>query len=103
MRAGQLSNTVTLQRAEETVSASGQVTKTWTDFATIRAELVTLSIADLATSFGEASKGTVAFRIRHFHGLSVNDRLSFRGQTFEIATLLEPSRRVMELHCEVVK
>lgn len=103
MRAGQLSHTITMQRATETVSAAGTVTTTWADFATIRAELVTHSIADTGMAYGEAAKASLVFRIRHFHGVTTNDRLVYRGQGYAITNLVELGRRVMELHCEVVK
>lgn len=102
MRAGQLSHTITLQRATEAVSAAGTVTTTWADFATIRAELVTHSIADTGMAFGEAAKASLVFRTRHFHGITTNDRLVYRGQAFGITNLVELGRRVMELSCEVL-
>lgn len=103
MRAGLLSHTITLQRPTETVSAAGTVTTSWADFATIRAELVTHSIANTDMAYGEAAKALLVFRIRHFHGLSTSDRLIYRGQPYCIANLVEPDRRTMELHCEVLK
>lgn len=103
MRAGLLKHTITLQRGTQTVSKSGTVSNRWTDFATIRAELVTHSIADTGMTFGEAAKATLVFRIRHFHGLTTDDRLTFRGETYQITTLAELGNRIMELSCEVVK
>jgi SPP1 family predicted phage head-tail adaptor len=103
MRAGLLSHTITLQRGTETMSAAGTATKSWVDFATIRAELVTQSVADTDLAYGEAAKASLAFRIRHFHGLSTNDRLIYHGQPYCITRLVEPDRRAMELHCEVLK
>ncbi|UJW85764.1 phage head closure protein [Devosia sp. SL43] len=103
MRAGRLAHTITLQRATETVSAAGTVTTTWADFATTRAELVTHSLADAAMAYGEAAKSSLLFRIRHFHGLTPDDRVIHRGQAYEITNLAELGRRVMELTCEVVK
>tara|TARA_R100000365_G_C2702992_1_gene40875 strand:+ start:72 stop:383 length:312 start_codon:yes stop_codon:yes gene_type:complete len=103
MRAGLLSHTITLQRATETVSAAGTVTTTWADFATIRAELVTHSIAETGMAFGEAAKASLVFRIRHFHGLTTDDQLIYRGQAYAITNLVELGRRAMELHCEVLK
>jgi SPP1 family predicted phage head-tail adaptor len=103
IRAGLLSHTITLQRATETVSAAGTVAETWADFATVRAELVTLSFADAGMAYGEAAKGALVFRIRHFHGLTVRDRVLYRGQAYEITNLAELGRTVMELRCEVVK
>lgn len=102
MRAGLMSHTITLQRATETVSAAGTVTMAWTDFATIRAELVTHSIADAAMAYGEAAKTSLVFRIRHFHRLTTDDRLVYRGQAYGITDLVELGRRrIMELRCEV--
>ena len=103
MRAGLLSHTITLQRGTETVSAAGTVATAWTNFATVRAELVTHSIADTGMAYGEAAKASLVFRIRHFHGLTTDDRLVYRGQAFGITNLVELGRRAMELHCEVLK
>lgn len=103
MRAGQLSHTITMQRATEAVSAAGTVTTTWADYATIRAEMVTHSLADTGMAFGEAAKASLVFRIRHFHGITSDDRLIYRGQAFAITNLVELGRRAMELHCEVLK
>ncbi len=102
MRAAQLSHTITLQRAAEQVSAAGTVTAIWTDYATIRAELVTHSIADTGMAYGEAAKASLVFRIRHFHGVTVDDRLVYRGQAYAITNMVELGRRVMELSCEVL-
>ncbi|GHA34992.1 hypothetical protein GCM10007989_33630 [Devosia pacifica] len=103
MRAGLLSHTISLQRATEEVSAAGTVLTTWADFATVRAEMVTHSVADAGMAFGEAAKASLVLRIRHYHGLTSDDRLIFRGQAYGITNLLELGRRVMELHCEVLK
>lgn len=103
MRSGLLKHTLTFQRASETVNAAGTVATTWTNFATVRAELVTHAIADADMAFGEAAKASLVFRIRHFHGLTSNDRLIYRGQAYGIANLVELGQRVMELTCEVVK
>lgn len=103
MRAGQLSHTITLQRAADAVSAAGTVTTTWADFATIRAELVTHSLADIGMAYGEVAKASLVFRIRHFYGVTVDDRLVYRGQAYAITNLVELGRRAMELSCEVVK
>jgi SPP1 family predicted phage head-tail adaptor len=103
MRAGQLSHTITLQRATNGVSAAGTVTTTWADFATMRAELITHSISDTGMAFGEAAKASLVFRIRHFHGITTDDRLVYRGQAYGITNTVELGRRVMELHCEVLK
>lgn len=103
MRAGLLSHTITLQRATETVSPAGTVSNGWTNFATVRAELVTHALADADMAYGEAAKAELVFRIRHFHGLTSDDQLIYRGQGYVITKLVELGRRVMELHCEVLK
>lgn len=103
MRAGLLKHTITLQRGTQTVSESGSVSNRWTDYATIRAELVTHAIADTGMAYGEAAKSALVFRIRHFHGLTADERLIYRGQTYEITALAELGNRIMELACEVLK
>lgn len=102
MRAGLLSHTIILQRASETVNAAGTVTTTWTDFAVLRAERVSNVFAEVARAYGEGDGADLVFRIRHFHGLTHRDRLIYRGQPYNITSIVElGQRKVMELRCGV--
>lgn len=103
MRAGRLDRTIVLQRETENVSPAGTVTSIWTDFAIIRAELVSNVFAEVARAYGEGDKADLTLRIRHYHGLTAKDRLVYAGQPYGITSIVELGRRrAMELRCEAL-
>lgn len=102
MRAGRLDRTITLQRETETVSPAGTVTSTWTDFAIVRAELLSNVFVEVARAYGDDGGADLVLRIRHYHGLTTKDRLVYAGQPYGITGIVELGRRrAMELRCEV--
>lgn len=103
MRAGKLDRTFTLQRLTRTVSAAGTVTDAWADFATVRAELVSSTVTEAGTGFGEADNSAVVFRIRYRADLTTEHRVIYEGRALDLAGILELGRRrALELRCEVV-
>lgn len=104
MRAGKLDRTIILQREAEHVGAAGTVTRTWADFAVIRAELVSSVTGDTGMAYGEADKAATVFRIRYFHGLTTKDRVVYRGTAYDLTGIVELGRnRALELRCEVAR
>lgn len=104
MRSGKLDRTITFQRKAETVSPTGTVTNAWTDFATVRAELLRAALGDQATSAGEGQGETIAFRLRYVPGVSVADRVLFDGQSYGIKSIQEfGRRRILEITCEALR
>ncbi|MBJ7578147.1 phage head closure protein [Devosia sp. MC532] len=102
MRAGRLDRTITLQRQSEIVSSAGTVTATWTDFAVLRAELLSNLSAEVARAYGEGEGADMVFRIRHYHGLTTKDRVVYAGQSYGISAIVQLGRRrAMELRCKV--
>lgn len=104
MRSGKLDRTVIFQRLAETVSPAGTVSTAWTDFATVRAELLRAAYSDQATGSGEGQGATIAFRLRYVPGLTAADRVLFDGQVYGIKSLHEfGRRRVLEIECEAIR
>lgn len=104
MRSGKLDRTITFQRKAETVSPAGTVTDTWTDFATVRAELLRAVHADQKTGSGEGQGEAISFRLRFVPGLLTTDRVLFDGRAYEVAKLNEfGRRRFLEIDCEALK
>jgi SPP1 family predicted phage head-tail adaptor len=93
MQAGKLSSTITIQRQAETVLASGNVTKSWTDHATMRAEVVQQSATEYLTGYGEAEDGTIIFRVRYRPGITTADRVSYAGRVYDLKEIKELGRR----------
>jgi SPP1 family predicted phage head-tail adaptor len=103
MRAGKLDRTITLQRLTRTVSPAGTVTETWADLATVRAELVSNTVTEAGTGYGEADNSALTFRIRYLADLTTEDRVLYQGAALDLAGILELGRRrALELRCEAV-
>ena len=103
MQAGKLSNLIELQRAVETVSASGAVTSAWTTYATGRAELRQAGISEFLTAQTETTAQNAVFLIRWIPGVSVADRIICNGAAWNIVALAEIGRkRGLELRAVAV-
>lgn len=103
MRAGKLDRTLTLQRLTRIVSPAGTVSDTWADFGTVRAELVSGAVTEVAAGFGETDNSTLVFRIRYRADLTTENRVIYQGRALDLAGILELGRRrALELRCEAV-
>ena len=91
--AGKLDRKITLQRITETVTATGAVSTTWADIATVRAEVVQTVAAEGFTDYGTAEDGTVIFRLRYRPGITTADRVIYEGRTFDLKEVVEIGRR----------
>lgn len=89
IRAGNLRHEIKIQRKAETKQPSGSVSNTWTNFATVHAEIVTASADEFLTGFGEAEAGNVVFRIRWRDGITTNDRIIHAGKAHNIKAITE--------------
>jgi SPP1 family predicted phage head-tail adaptor len=100
MRAGKLDKTIVIQRRGETVDEYGTVTEGWTDFDTLRAQVITSSTEEFLQSAGTTGKTAIVFRIRHRDGIVLTDRVAYRGQAFDIKEVKELGRRDgLDLRC----
>lgn len=100
MRAGRLDRTVIIQRVATTVDEYGTPSEGWTTVATVRAQRVKLSTEEFLRAFGNASESVAVFRIRHLDGLTLADRITCDGETYDLK-FIEPigRRQVLELRC----
>lgn len=100
MRAGKLDRIITLQRSVETKSATGAVTLTWSDLATVKAEIVEQSADEFLTGFGEAQTDAIVFRVRYIADLTTGDRVLYAGTAHDLTAISEIGRRRgLELRC----
>lgn len=93
MRAGKLDRTIAIERQTETVTPSGSVVTTWTNYTIARAEIVTQSASEFLTGFGEAENGTIVFRIRYVPGITTADRISYDCKFYDLKEITEIGRR----------
>lgn len=88
IRPGKMRQTITLQRVTLTQNAYGTEAEAWADLATLRAELVKEEAADdLGEAPGALGRRRLTFRTRVFGGVTVADRVLWRGQPYRIAAV----------------
>jgi SPP1 family predicted phage head-tail adaptor len=103
MRAGSLDRLIEIQRRTTGLDLYGSVIDTWTTVATMRAQLLKNATDDREGARGHATDAVLTFRMYYFASLSLNDRLLYEGQQYEITGITEIGRRVgMDLTCERV-
>lgn len=93
MRAGKLDRTITIQRFAATVDELGTPVQTWTDLATVRAQLVQQNTEEFIRGFGASDETAVIFRIRWLDGVTNADRIVYAGQNHNIKETKEIGRR----------
>lgn len=100
MRPGKMRHVITVQRLTAAPNEYGTEVSTWADLARLRAELVEAKDETAATP--GAGKG-VAFKTRVFGGITLQDRVIWRGDTLRIVALTDPDfaeGRGIVLTCE---
>jgi SPP1 family predicted phage head-tail adaptor len=99
MRAGGLDRRVTLQRFTVTTDDYGEEIQTWSDLATVFAEVRQQSGREFIAAAQVQADRLVVFFIRWFSGLTVLDRVSYAGTLHDIVEVREIGRRDgVELH-----
>lgn len=100
MRAGKLDRTIVVQRVATTVDEYGTPAEGWTTVATVRAQRVKLNTEEFLRAFGSTAEAVAVFRIRHMDGLTVADRVTCDGETFDLKGIEPIGRRAgLELRC----
>lgn len=93
MRSGALDRTIRIQAVAYVDDEYGNQTETWTDFATVRAQLLQASTEEFQRSWGTSSEPTYVFRIRWRAGLTLVHRIIHDGIIREIKEIKEIGRR----------
>lgn len=100
MRAGKLDRSITIQRFTSTVEEYGTPSQSWTDVATMRAQIVQASTEEFIRAFGASDETVIVFRLRWLAGVLLADRISYEGKLFNLKEIKEIGRRKgLELRC----
>lgn len=100
MRAGKLDRIIVIERVTTTVDEYGTPIEGWTTIATVRAQRVKLSTEEYLRAFGSTAEAAAVFRIRHLDGLTLADRITCDGETFDLKGIEPLGRREgLELRC----
>lgn len=104
IRPGKMRHKITLQRVGRAPNDQGTEVETWLDLATLRAELVELvPVEDAKATAGTRGRVRVTFRTWLFGGVTVGDRIQWRGQPYDIRAIPGgdfAEGRTLELVCE---
>ena len=92
MRSGKLKRLVTIQRAMTTLNDYGTPASTWSEVATLRAEVEPVSTEEFIRGFGATEETLVIFRTRHLEGVTTADRVGFEGRFFNIKQVVDHGR-----------
>ena len=103
MKSGSLSRIITVQRAATAVSEAGTPVQTWSDLATLRAEMVELGTVEQIKAHGAVDETGIVFRTRFLVGVTNADRVVFDGQPFNLKSVIVIGRnRGLELRAEAL-
>ena len=92
MRAGDLTETITIERASTALDANRAPVETWTLLATVRAGIVTASTEEFMRGRGASSETSIVFRLRFMDDLSLADRVIYCGDAYNIKDTRELGR-----------
>lgn len=93
MRAGSLDRLIAIEHAAAAVSDAGTPIKTWAVLRNVWAQMLQSNTGDRDGAGGAATEQSLTFRIRWFDGLTLEHRVVYSGQTFEIKSIREIGRR----------
>jgi SPP1 family predicted phage head-tail adaptor len=89
-----------IQSFASTVNEYGTPVSTWTDVATVRAQLIQSSTEEYLTN-GASDTTSIIFRTRHFEGVNTSSQILYEGQTYNVREVKEIGRRKgLDLRCE---
>lgn len=84
MRAGKLKYLITIEERSTATDAAGGMVDSWTSFATVYADVRTLSGRELDAALAVNSEVTHKWELRHLDGLLPEMRIVFEGEFFNI-------------------
>jgi SPP1 family predicted phage head-tail adaptor len=105
IRAGQLTRQVTIRRRDSGSDALGQPVNTWSDVATVWADVRHQSGMEAIKGDARVSNVKASIRIRYRTDILAGDRVILGSVTYEVLGVMpdEQRREFTDLACEVVK
>lgn len=100
LKAGDLDRRITIQAFVEAQDSYGAPVETWQDVATVWAQIMPTRGREFWDAQQVVGEETLTIRIRWRPGMSVQNRIAYEGQIYDIASVAEIGRRVgLELVC----
>jgi SPP1 family predicted phage head-tail adaptor len=92
MQAGRLDRRITIEQPTESTGAIGDVTESWSDFATVWAGKDDRSGREALSPEIERGEVETVWRIRHLDGLTMKMRIVYDGRIYDIRSIREIGR-----------
>jgi SPP1 family predicted phage head-tail adaptor len=96
--AGKLNRKVTIQSPSTTQDEYGAPTQVWTDLITTWAAIRAATSKEVYAASGFTSQLSHIITIRWRPGIQANQRIAYRGRTFEIQAVADPDESRVELN-----
>lgn len=93
LRAGDLDRRVTIQRAAVLTNDLGEEVPTWSEHATVWAQVVPVSDGERWRAAEVGAAVTTRFRIRWGFGVTPEDRIAYDGRIYDVTGVKEIGRR----------
>lgn len=104
MRAGKLRDRITLEEPVEEIDALSAPTQTWTDYATVWANVEPSAGREVFIADKVEAEITHRVSMRYFSGVTPKMRISFKDRTLEILSVVDSGERNrnLDLMCREV-
>ena len=102
MRAGSLTNKITIEHYSESIDSFGDSIKTWSEFAPAWAEIITQSGKEFTTAREQHATLSAVIKIRYMAGVTTAMRVNDSGVFYNILAAFDPNkqRRELRIYCE---
>jgi SPP1 family predicted phage head-tail adaptor len=96
MRSGRLRHVIEIERFTSTVNEYGTPVSVWVKLATLRAQVLQASTDEFIRN-GAVDENAIIFRCRALEGITNAERVSYRGNFYNIKELKEIEPRGLEI------
>jgi SPP1 family predicted phage head-tail adaptor len=93
MQAGKMDKKITLQRSSYVVDPAGTPTTVWTNFATVRAQVIQSGTEEFIRAYGASEETAIIFRTRFRDDVTLADRILYAGKAMNLKEINEIQRR----------
>ncbi|TAI63456.1 phage head closure protein [Bradyrhizobium sp. Leo170] len=101
MRAGNLDRVILIQRRTTGLNLYGTPIDTWSTVATMRAQFLQNAVDNQDGARGKTTDAVLTFRTRWLDGVTLENRVTYEGQQYEITGVKElERRRGLDLTCQ---
>jgi SPP1 family predicted phage head-tail adaptor len=92
MNVGKMDSRITIQTLVESADAIGYLAQSWTDLATVWADVTPVSGTEVVRSERKVASRSARFYIRYRSDITPKHRISYDGEFYEIRYLREVGR-----------